>query len=85
MLRILKTTAFRWAFAIAAWSSVLSLLLFAFVYWRTVTFAGEQLDHLLGHEVGFAAAVPAEAAPRLNMWLQEDLHSVRFEIGRAHV
>lgn len=78
MLRNLKTTAFRWAFAIAAWSTVLSLLLFAFVYWRTVTFAGEQLDHLLLHEIGFAAALPSEAAPRLDMWLNEDLHSVRF-------
>lgn len=78
MRKILKTTAFRWAFAIAAWSSLLSLFLFAFVYWRTVTFAREQLDHLLLHEAGFAAADPAESAPRLKMWLQEDLHSVRF-------
>lgn len=78
MHNILKTTAFRWAFAIAVWSSLLSLLLFAFVYWRTVTFAQEQLDHLLLHEARFAAAVPAESAHRLKMWLEEDLHSVRF-------
>ncbi|MFG1403715.1 sensor histidine kinase [Xanthobacter sediminis] len=78
MRRLLKTTAFRWAFAIAAWSSLLSLVLLAFVYWQTVTFARERLDHLVLHEAGFAAAVPAEAAHRLQMWLQEDLHSVRF-------
>ncbi|MFG1366051.1 sensor histidine kinase [Xanthobacter versatilis] len=78
MHRIFKTTAFRWAFAIALWSSALSLALLAFVYWRTVTFAREQLDHLVIHEARFAAAVPAEAAGRLQMWLQEDLHSVRF-------
>lgn len=78
MRNLLKTTAFRWAFAIAVWSALLSLVLFAFVYWRTVTFAREQLDHLVLHEAEFAASAPAESAHRLQMWLQEDLHSVRF-------
>lgn len=78
MHKIFRTTAFRWAFAIAVWSSLLSLLLFIFVYWQTVTFARKQLDHLLLHEAQFTAAAPAEAAQRLQMWLQEDLHSVRF-------
>ncbi|MFG1296884.1 sensor histidine kinase [Xanthobacter variabilis] len=78
MHNLFKTTAFRWAFAIALWSALLSLALFAFVYWRTVTFAREQLDHMVLHEAQFAAAAPAESAHRLQMWLMEDLHSVRF-------
>lgn len=78
MHKILQTTAFRWAFGIAAWTTVLSLLLLGFVYWRTAVFASEQLDHLITHEMTFAASVPDKASERVVVWLDEDIHNVRF-------
>lgn len=78
MHKVFRTTAFRWAIAITFWSALLSLAMFAFVYWQTVTFAYGQLDHLILHEAQFIATAPAESAHRLQIWLQEDLHNLRF-------
>ena len=74
----MRSTAFRWALGIALWSTLLSLLLFAFVYWQTATFMQDELAQVLRHEARYAAREPARAAARIETWISEDLHSVHF-------
>lgn len=78
MIEALRTTAFRWALGIALWSISLSLLLLAFVYWQTGTFVQAELAHRLRHELRYVAAEPGASVSRLEIWLGEDLHNVRF-------
>ncbi|TXN22440.1 ATP-binding protein [Methylobacterium sp. WL9] len=75
---VLQRTAVRWTLAIALWSTLLSLGLFGFVYWRTAAFMQAELAHALRHELGYASSEPNAAAGRIETWLGEDLHSVRF-------
>ena len=78
MSSLLRSYAFRWALGIALWSTLLSLLLFAFVYWQTAAFMQDELGQVLRHEAQYAAADPAKAANRIETWISEDLHSVHF-------
>lgn len=73
-----NTTAFRWTFGIAAWFMAMSLLLFAFIYWQTIRYERERINAAILHESRFIAESPPAAAPRLDIWLREDLHNVRF-------
>lgn len=74
-----RTGAFRWTLAIAAWFATLSLLLFVFVYWQTAVREREQSDILVLHESGYIAGAPRGAVTaRLETWLQEDRHNVRY-------
>jgi len=74
----MRSTAFRWALGIALWSTLLSLLLFAFVYWQTAAFMQDELAQVLRHEARYAARDSAQAAVRIETWISEDLHSVHF-------
>ena len=78
MSRLVRSFAFRWALGIALWSTLLSLTLFAFVYWQTAAFMQDELDQVLRHEVRYAARDPEKAANRIETWISEDLHSVHF-------
>ena len=78
MSRLTRSFAFRWALGIALWSTLLSLVLFAFVYWQTAAFMQDELNQVLRHEVRYAARDPAQAASRIETWISEDLHSVHF-------
>ncbi|GJE83066.1 sensor histidine kinase [Methylorubrum thiocyanatum] len=78
MSRLVSSFAFRWALAIALWSTLLSLLLFAFVYWQTAAFMQDELAQVLRHEAHYAAREPAKAVNRIETWISEDLHSVHF-------
>jgi len=78
MSRLVRSFAFRWALGIALWSTLLSLLLFAFVYWQTAAFMQDELAQVLRHEARYAAGDPAKAASRIETWISEDLHSVHF-------
>ncbi|TXM71229.1 HAMP domain-containing protein [Methylobacterium sp. WL12] len=78
MSRLVRSFAFRWALGIALWSTLLSLLLFAFVYWQTAAFMQDELAQVLRHEVRYAAGDQAKAAVRIETWISEDLHSVHF-------
>ena len=51
MSRLTRSFAFRWALGIAVWSTLLSLMLFAFVYWQTAAFMQDELNQVLRHEV----------------------------------
>ena len=78
MSRLVRSFAFRWALGIALWSTLLSLLLFAFVYWQTAAFMQDELAEVLRHEARYAAGDSAKAAARIETWVSEDLHSVHF-------
>ena len=78
MSRLVRSIAFRWALGIALWSTLLALLLFAFVYWQTAAFMQDELGQVLRHEARYAAGDPAKAANRIETWISEDLHSVHF-------
>ncbi|MGU3282481.1 ATP-binding protein [Methylobacterium mesophilicum] len=78
MSRLTGSFAFRWALGIALWSTLLSLTLFAFVYWQTAAFMQDELNQVLRHEVRYAARDPRQAAGRIETWISEDLHSVHF-------
>ncbi|GJE13712.1 Adaptive-response sensory-kinase SasA [Methylobacterium longum] len=78
MPRLILSFAFRWALGIAVWSTLLSLLLFAFVYWQTAAFMQNELAQVLRHEARYAAREPAKAVNRIETWISEDLHSVHF-------
>ena len=65
---LVRTAAFRWALAIAGSFAVLSLLLFAFVYWQTADYERAELDHAIRHEARFLIDGSAAAvAPRLDL------------------
>ncbi|MGY2046887.1 ATP-binding protein [Methylobacterium sp. JK268] len=68
----------RWTLGIAAWSMMLALLIFAFVYWQTARVMEADLAEHLGHELRFAASDPAQVAARIETWIHEDLHNVHF-------
>jgi len=75
----LSTSAFRSALAVAASFAGLSLLLFAFIYWQTAGYTRKQLDAEIRHESLYIASAPAaDAVGRVETWLQEDAHRVRF-------
>ena len=65
MSRLVRSFAFRWALGIALWSTLLSLVLFAFVYWQTAAFMQGELDKVLRHEVRYAARDPGQATARI--------------------
>ena len=74
-----STTAFRWTLGIAGGFTAMALLLFAFIYWQTALREQGRIDGLVLAEARFIANAPAqEAVPRLETWLAEDLHGVRY-------
>lgn len=76
---LVRTAAFRWSLAIAGAFAALSLVLFAFVYWQTAGYERAELDEALRHEGHLIAAGPPTAVGlRLETWLAEDLHHVRY-------
>ena len=76
---LVRTAAFRWSLAIAGAFAALSLVLFAFVYWQTAGYERAELDETLRHEGHLIAAGPPTAVElRLETWLAEDLHHVRY-------
>ena len=78
MPRLLRSTAFRWALGIAVWSLLMSLALFAFVYWQTAAFMQEELAETLRLEVRSSTRDPSAAAARVEDWVAGDVHATHF-------
>ncbi len=78
MPSVLRSTATRWAIVIALWSAMLSLAVYAFVYWQTAAFLQEELAETLRHEVRSAAREPASVASHIEDWIAQDLHATHF-------
>src|ERR1700709_2355396 len=78
MTDLLRSTTFRWALAIAVWSILLALTMFAFIYWQTAAYLREELAETLRLEVRAAAADPAAAALRVDTWTAMDLHATHY-------
>ena len=69
MISLVRTTSFRWSLAIALWSTVVSLVLFAFVYWRTAALELEENDAAVLEQLAYAAAEPDRTASRIESWV----------------
>lgn len=78
MARLLRTTAFRWSAGIAIWSTLLATALSGFLYWRTAALTRSQLDDEIRRELSYATELPDLTRQRIETWLGEDLHGVRF-------
>ncbi|GEP01114.1 sensor histidine kinase [Methylobacterium haplocladii] len=78
MTRLLSTTAFRWSFAIALWSALLSLILFAFIFWQTTTLELAENDDVIEKQLAYVAAEPDQAKSRIEGWLGGGIQSDRF-------
>ena len=78
MTDLLRSTTFRWALGIALWSILLSLTMFAFIYWQTAAYLREELAETLRLEVRAAAADPAAAAMRVDTWTAMDVHATHY-------
>ncbi len=72
------TTAFRWTLALTAWFGVITLLIFAFIYWQTAGYERDRLDRMVAVKAALIARTPTASAPQVTAWLSEDLHAVRF-------
>ncbi len=75
---LFRSTGFRWALGIAAWTTVMALTMFAFVYWQTADFMREELAETLRLEVRAAAAQPAAATERVETWIAMDRHATHY-------
>ncbi len=75
---LFRSTGFRWALGIAAWTTVMALTMFAFVYWQTADFMREELAETLRLEVRAAAAQPAAALERVETWIAMDRHATHY-------
>ena len=74
-----STSAFRWSLAVAGAFAVMALSLFAFIYWQTAVAERDRIDALVVNAARFIGdAPPGEVPLRIEQWLAEDLHSVRF-------
>ncbi len=78
MTRLLSTTAFRWSFAIALWSALLSLILFAFIFWQTTALELAENDEVIEKQLAYLAAEPVQVVSRIEGWLGGGIHSDRF-------
>ena len=77
----LRTTAFRHSLAIAAFYAASSLVVFAFVYWQTVSYASGEIDHDVTQVTHAIGNVPARYIERrLTRWLGEDARIERYGI-----
>ena len=65
--------------AIAGFFTASSFLVFAFVYWRTVTYASAEVDHEVSQMAYAMARVsPSYVDRRLDRWLAEDAKVERY-------
>ena len=72
-------TAFRWTLAIAGGFTAMALSLFAFIYWQTAVREQGRIDGIVLSEARAIADAPgAEAGSRLEAWLADDPHGVRY-------
>ena len=78
MTDLLRSTTLRWAAAIALWSVLLALTMFAFIYWQTASYLREELAETLRLEVRTAADDPAAAALRVDTWTAMDPHARHY-------
>ena len=78
MTDLLRSTTLRWAAAIALWSVLLALTMFAFIYWQTASYLREELAETLRLEVRAAAADPAATALRVDTWTAMDPHARHY-------
>lgn len=74
-----RTTVFRWTLAIAGGFTAMALLLFAFIYWQTAVHEQGRIDGIVLSEARTIRDAPGgEAVSRLNAWLADDPHGVRY-------
>ncbi|MGC5778740.1 HAMP domain-containing protein [Methylobacterium sp. NFXW15] len=78
MTDLMRSTTLRWALGIAAWSVLLALTMFAFIYWQTAAYLREELAETLRLEVRAAAADPAATALRVDTWTAMDPHARHY-------
>ena len=73
------TTAFRWTLAIAGGFTAMALSLFAFIYWQTAVHEQGRIDGIVLSEARSIADAPGgEAVSRLETWLADDPHGIRY-------
>ena len=71
--------AFRWTLTIAGGFTAMALLLFAFIYWQTPVHEQGRIDGIVLSKARAIADAPgAEAESRLEAWLADDPHGVRY-------
>jgi signal transduction histidine kinase len=71
--------ALRWTLAIAGAFAIMALLLFGFIYWQTALQEQTRIDAVVTREGAIIGAMPpAEAPGRLDAWLADDPHGVRY-------
>ncbi len=78
MTDLMRSTTLRWALGIAAWSVLLALTMFAFIYWQTAAYLREELAETLRLEVRAAASDPAATALRVDTWTAMDPHARHY-------
>ena len=73
------STAFRWTLAIAGGFTAMAMALFAFIYWQTAVHEQGRIDGIVLSEARSIADAPGgEAVSRLEAWLADDPHGVRY-------
>lgn len=75
----LRTTAFRLSLAIAAFFTSSSLIVSAFVYWQTVLYASNEVDHEVAQiATAIQSIPPVYVERRLKRWLAEQPRVERY-------
>jgi signal transduction histidine kinase len=76
---IIRTTTFRWTFAVACAFAVYILLLFGFVYWRTESYLTSRSDAVVTVQAKvFAAAPPDKRLDAIDLILRQDPRMVHY-------
>jgi signal transduction histidine kinase len=76
---LVAPAAFRWTLAIAGAFTLMALLLFGFIYWQTAVQEQMLIDTVVIREAAAIGAIPPSEAPaRLDAWLADDPHGVRY-------
>src|SRR5229473_2359695 len=74
-----RTTTFRWTLAVSGTFVLYTLVLFAFVYWRTAAYMTSSIDSLLTGEVSIIAPdTPERLLERIVNRLRDDPRRVRI-------
>src|SRR5258708_14500534 len=74
----IRTTTFRWTFAIARAFVMYTLVLFGFVYWQTAAYVMSERDVVLDNELSvFAANTPEQRLAEIDDGLRKDPRHVK--------
>ncbi len=77
--RATSTSVFRWTVSIATGFAGMALMLFGFIYWQTAVHERQKIDRTVVMEAArLTRSPPPEVAARLDAWLADDPHGVRY-------